>query len=407
MTDLNARARTVVELYNLCITLKDKVRTGWIDWNVKRERVESVAEHIYGTLMLAIFMKSQFPKYDDIDIFKVMYMLAIHELGEIIIGDLTPFQISKEEKEIIEHKAVHDILEPLIVKEQIEQIFLEFDAHETKEAKFAYQCDKLECDMQSKAYDLEGCVDLKNQQNNPTIENDAVRKLLDQEKNWSDMWIEHSKLKNNYDACFLAVANETKLYKNKINNSDKENMQQDIFLETDRLLYRKFTIDDVDDLVDGLNNLNVSKYLASVPYPYTKEDAIEYINYSLDNNLYNFAIVLKENNKVIGSMQISNIDYNHGTAAGGIWINEKYQGKGYGTEAWGMRIRYAFNNLKLRKLENGYFKDNIASFKMQEKFGYKNEGIKRKKFVSMSTGNIEDEYITGLLKEEWIDYKEE
>ena len=53
MTDLNARARTVVELYNLCITLKDKVRTGWIDWNVKRERVESVAEHIYGTLMLA------------------------------------------------------------------------------------------------------------------------------------------------------------------------------------------------------------------------------------------------------------------------------------------------------------------------------------------------------------------
>ena len=39
---------------------------------------------------------------------------------------------------------------------------------------------------------------------------------------------------------------------------------------------------------------------------------------------------------------------------------------------------------------------------MQLRFGYKDEGIKRKKIVSKATGNIEDEYITGLLKEEWI-----
>lgn len=40
---------------------------------------------------------------------------------------------------------------------------------------------------------------------------------------------------------------------------------------------------------------------------------------------------------------------------------------------------------------------------MQEKLGYKNEGVRRKKFISMATGNIEDENITGLLKEDWID----
>lgn len=39
---------------------------------------------------------------------------------------------------------------------------------------------------------------------------------------------------------------------------------------------------------------------------------------------------------------------------------------------------------------------------MQLKFGYKDEGIRRKKFKSQATGNYEDEYITGLLKEEWI-----
>ena len=33
--------------------------------------------------------------------------------------------------------------------------------------------------------------------------------------------------------------------------------------------------------------------------------------------------------------------------------------------------------------------------------GYKDEGIKRQRFISKATGKVEDEYITGLLKEEW------
>ena len=40
-----------------------KIRTGWKDWNVKRERIESVAEHVYGVQMLAIAMKHEF-EYD-------------------------------------------------------------------------------------------------------------------------------------------------------------------------------------------------------------------------------------------------------------------------------------------------------------------------------------------------------
>ncbi len=180
-------------------------------------------------------------------------------------------------------------------------------------------------------------------------------------------------------------------------------MDKDIFIETDRLILRKYRLEDVDDVVEGLNNLNVSKWLAKVPYPYTKEDAIKYINKSIDNNLYNFAIVLKSENKVIGAAQLSNIDLENGVSSGGgIWINEKYQGQGYGSEAFGARIKYAFEVLGLRRLENGYFKDNVRSRDMQLRFGFKNEGIRREKFVSKATGNLEDEYITGLLKEEWI-----
>lgn len=130
------KEQNVLNYYVVCNKLKNVIRTGWKDWKVKRERIESVAEHIYGVQMLAIAMKSEY-QYD-IDIQKVSLMLAIHELGETVIGDLTQFQISREEKERIEHEAVHKILSGLIDGEQIERIFLEFDAHKTAEAKFAY-----------------------------------------------------------------------------------------------------------------------------------------------------------------------------------------------------------------------------------------------------------------------------
>lgn len=181
-------------------------------------------------------------------------------------------------------------------------------------------------------------------------------------------------------------------------------MDNNILIETERLILRAWKITDIDDIVEGLNNINVSKWLSGAPYPYTKEDAKKFIEKSLGNNLYNFAIVLKTENKVIGGTQISNISYSNLTAGGGIWLNEKYQNKGYGSEAFGARIKYAFDVLGLRRLENGYYKDNVKSRNMQMKFGYKDEGVRRKRFISQATGNIEDEYITGLLKEEWINF---
>ena len=103
------KEESVIKYYVLCNKLKNVIRTGWKDWNVKRERIESVAEHIYSVQMLAIAMKSEF--HYDIDIMKVVLMLAVHELGETVIGDLTMFQISKEEKEKLEHEAVKEIFE--------------------------------------------------------------------------------------------------------------------------------------------------------------------------------------------------------------------------------------------------------------------------------------------------------
>lgn len=203
-----SKEKNVIDYYVLCNKLKDVVRTGWKNWNVERSRIESVAEHVYGVQMLAIAMCSEY-KYD-IDIMKVIYMLAIHELGETIIGDLTQFQISNEDKEKIEHEAVHKILSSLVSGEYIEKLFLEFDEHKTKESMFAYQCDKLECDIQSKLYDLEGCVDLNNQKDNDTANDKLVKDLLSTGTSWSDMWITFGQKRYPYDENFLAVSNYVK-----------------------------------------------------------------------------------------------------------------------------------------------------------------------------------------------------
>lgn len=200
-----SKEQNVINYYVLCNKLKDVIRTGWINWNVQRERIESIAEHIFGVQMLAIAMKSEY-QYD-VDIIKVIFMLAIHELGETIIGDLTQFQISKKEKEKLEHEAVHNILSSLIDGEQIEKLFLEFDSHKTPEALFAYQCDKLECDLQSKLYDEENCVDLKKQNSNHSLKNEKVQKLLKSETSWSTMWLKFGQQLYSYDNNFKAVSN--------------------------------------------------------------------------------------------------------------------------------------------------------------------------------------------------------
>lgn len=209
-----SKESNVIRYYVFCNKLKNIVRTGWKDWQVKRERLESVAEHIYGVQMLAIAMKSEY-EYD-IDLEKVLFMLAVHELEEILIGDLTLFDISKEEKEKMGHEAVEKVLEGLMEKEKIQSLIIEFDERKTKEADFAYHCDKLECDLQAKIYDEEGCVDLNNQQGNKSFTTPEVQNLLKSNKTWSGMWLDFGQKRYNYDENFKRVSNYAKY--NKINN---------------------------------------------------------------------------------------------------------------------------------------------------------------------------------------------
>jgi putative hydrolase of HD superfamily len=93
--------------YLLATKLKYTIRSGWDKnhWNISSERIESMAEHVYGVCILAISIDSEFNYNLDID--KFLKMLVVHEIGEVLIGDITPFdKITPEQKAEMEHQAM-------------------------------------------------------------------------------------------------------------------------------------------------------------------------------------------------------------------------------------------------------------------------------------------------------------
>lgn len=198
----------VVSSYILMNKLKDVVRTGWKDWNVERERIESIAEHIYGVQQLAIIMYLTYEEYKNLDLKKIILMLAIHETEEVFIGDLTMFQITKDEKNKLGHKEVHNYFSRFEDGEKIESLIMEFDERKTKEALFAHYCDKLECDLQAALYNDN--VDLNKQEDNKTYYDERVQKLLKQGMNFGEMWLSFGQGLYGYDKNFTKVSEYTK-----------------------------------------------------------------------------------------------------------------------------------------------------------------------------------------------------
>ena len=107
-------------------------------------------------------------------------MLVIHELGEVLIGDITPLDnITPEEKMKKEHEAIKDVLGDLIKKDEFYSLLLEFDDKKTKEAVFAHHCDKLEADIQAKVYQDMGCQhSLDEQENNVVFKSQRVQQMV-------------------------------------------------------------------------------------------------------------------------------------------------------------------------------------------------------------------------------------
>ena len=189
--------KKAIDFYLLATQLKYKIRSGWdeMHWNVDKERLESVAEHVYGACILAISIDSEFNLNLDLD--KVLRMLVLHEIGEVLIGDITPFDgVTRREKMTLEHEAIRRSFGGLAKKEEYCRLLAEFDEHETRESRFAYYCDKFESDLQAKVYqDMGCCRSLDDQDNNVVLKNEIIQKILADESINSvfDVWYEWGK----------------------------------------------------------------------------------------------------------------------------------------------------------------------------------------------------------------------
>lgn len=202
------KIRKLMKFYLLATKLKYKIRAGWDKngWNVLAERIESIAEHVYGVCILAISIDSEFDM--NIDIEKVIKMLVLHEIGETIIGDITPFDgVSVEDKNNIEHKAWKKLLDGLIKGEELYNLLMEFDQRKTSDAKFAYLCDKLEADIQSKVYEDMGYQrNLDDQETNKCYKYPHIQEILASGAETAfDVWYENDKSKFEESVVFKKI----------------------------------------------------------------------------------------------------------------------------------------------------------------------------------------------------------
>lgn len=105
----------------------------------------------------------------------------------------------------------------------------------------------------------------------------------------------------------------------------------------------------------------------------------------------------------VGVVALEGIDREVDTAEVNYWIVPSQWGNGYATEAVERLIRYAFDQLNLRKTVARVTGFNDGSKRVLEKIGFVEEGVQREQmFVD---GEYQDSHSYGLLREEWRDSK--
>ena len=137
-------------------------------------------------------------------------------------------------------------------------------------------------------------------------------------------------------------------------------------IETERLVLKKLVDADKERLVSLIGDFRVSKTLSNVPYPYTLDDADEWLKI-VDNEEFNLNIFL--NDDLIGGIGLTPAEDDFYEL--GYWLGVEYWGQGYATESVMELLNYAKSNTPCEKLKANAFKENVASAKVLEKNGFK------------------------------------
>lgn len=156
-------------------------------------------------------------------------------------------------------------------------------------------------------------------------------------------------------------------------------------LETERLLLRKIKIEDARQAYKNwCNDDEVVKYVL-----WKKHDNIDttinqyskFIEDYKDLKTFRWIVELKENNDIIGMIDVSKKFIDFGSCELGYCYSKKYWNKGYGTEALLAVMKFLFEECDADLVNAAFMENNIASGRIMEKVGMQYEGTLRSRVI--------------------------
>lgn len=177
---------------------------------------------------------------------------------------------------------------------------------------------------------------------------------------------------------------------------------EQILLSTQRLILRPLRETDAQAVFALRSNPAAMRYHSSLPWTSTKK-AVEFILKCTTDMKSNANIRLgierTEDNTLIGTCTLFQIDAQCRRAEIGYELNQAVWGKGYMDEALRALLHFAFTDLNLNRVEADVHPDNINSCKSLERLGFKKEGQLRERWIVGD--EVSDSVIFGLLLSEW------
>jgi len=176
-------------------------------------------------------------------------------------------------------------------------------------------------------------------------------------------------------------------------------------LESQRLLYRKFSHSDFPIVHDWSSNEENNRYRRTELS--TEDDTRKHLQLVIDNaeletpEAYEYAVVIKATNQLIGMGCIFNISTEPEL---GWTLHRNHWQQGYGTEIGHTILKFGFETLNLRRIIAACNALNVASYKIMEKLEMRREAHNIKARRGNSTLGVEwcDRYQYAILREEYL-----
>lgn len=165
-----------------------------------------------------------------------------------------------------------------------------------------------------------------------------------------------------------------------------------------RVYLRAFELDDYKTTIKWRKDDEIWDMLGGTKYFVSEAFEKQWIENTIFNSKdVKLAVCLVENDKHIGNVYMTNINEINRSCVSHVLIGEKeYWGHGYAREALLLAIDYMFNERNIHRIQANVLVSNVASLKMHEKCGYKQEGTLRE--AVYKNGKYQDQYVLALVK---------